>query len=69
LPLGDSLQVHAIAADGANAAALAAARIAVPSFYVLRPDGHVGLSGARVDVTAIRRYVTERLRIGETEAR
>jgi 2-polyprenyl-6-methoxyphenol hydroxylase-like FAD-dependent oxidoreductase len=65
LPLADLLRVLAIPDDRANAAALARARIAAPSFYLLRPDGHVGLTGAGVDVGAIKRYVTERLRIDE----
>ena len=69
LPLGDLLCVHAIPADGVNAAVLAAARISAPSFYLLRPDGHVGLTGGRVDVASIKRYVTERLRIDGGEAR
>jgi hypothetical protein len=63
LPLGGLLQVHAIPADGPNAAALAGARIATPSFYLIRPDGHVALCGAHIDAGTLGRYVSERLRI------
>jgi hypothetical protein len=65
---GDLLRIHAIPADGANAAALAAAGIAAPSYYLLRPDGHVGLCGACFDVAALKRYATERLRMRELQA-
>ena len=41
------------------------ARLHVPrsSFYLLRPDGHVGLCGTRLDAAEVRRYVAERLRV------
>jgi len=65
LPLGDLLQVHAIAAGEANAAALASAGIAAPSFYLVRPDGHIALCGARIDAAALERYVRERLRMNK----
>ena len=39
---------------------LARAGIAGPAFYLLRPDGHVGLAGTRVDVEVIRRYLAQR---------
>jgi hypothetical protein len=61
--LGDLLRVHTIPADPENEAELARAQIPRPSFYLVRPDGHVGLCGVRLDATAVRRYVTERLRI------
>jgi len=32
-------------------------RLASPSFYLLRPDGHVGLAGATLDVDAVTRYL------------
>jgi len=55
------LRLHAIPVDSANQAALARAGIAAPSHYLLRPDGHVGLCGIRVDVATIMRYLAERL--------
>ena len=36
------------------------ANISRPSFYLLRPDGHVGLCGPGFDAAAIRRWFTER---------
>jgi len=56
---GDRLRVYAVPADPANAAELARARIPSPSFYLLRPDGHVGLCGARLDPDAVERYLAE----------
>jgi hypothetical protein len=61
--LGDMLQVHAVPEESGNDAALTRANIPRPSFYLLRPDGHIGLCGAHFDVAAISRYVGERLRI------
>jgi 2-polyprenyl-6-methoxyphenol hydroxylase-like FAD-dependent oxidoreductase len=58
LGLGDFYRVHAIPVDPVNDAELARAGIPKPSFYLLRPDGHVGLCGARLDMVAIQRYVT-----------
>lgn len=63
LNLGDLLRVHTITSDPVNDAELARARIPRPSFYLLRPDGHVGLRGVRLEVAAVKRYVFERLRL------
>jgi 2-polyprenyl-6-methoxyphenol hydroxylase-like FAD-dependent oxidoreductase len=61
--LGDLLRIHAIPADAVNDAELARAKVPKPSFYLLRPDGHVGLCGANWDEGTFTRYVAERLRI------
>ncbi|HEX7813382.1 MAG TPA: FAD-dependent oxidoreductase [Burkholderiales bacterium] len=66
-PSGDSgleelLTVHAIPEDPFNDKELARAQIPRPSFYLVRPDGYVGLCGGRVDAAAISRYASERLR-------
>jgi hypothetical protein len=58
---GDLLRIHRLPADPVNYAELARARIPQPSFYLLRPDGHVGLCGARLDAAAIARYLSGRL--------
>lgn len=57
---GDLLRVSVIPDDPANDAELARAQIPRPSFYLLRPDGHVGLCG-RAWSLAVRRYRAERL--------
>jgi 2-polyprenyl-6-methoxyphenol hydroxylase-like FAD-dependent oxidoreductase len=63
LGLGDLLQIHTVADDRANDLELGRAHIPRPSFYLLRPDGHVGLCGAQLDTTALARYLSERLRL------
>jgi 2-polyprenyl-6-methoxyphenol hydroxylase-like FAD-dependent oxidoreductase len=67
LDLGDLLRIHAIPADPVNDAELARARIPRPSFYLLRPDGHVGLCGVRLDAAAVAGYISTRLRLGARE--
>jgi hypothetical protein len=59
--LGDLLRILAIPSDPANEAELARAQIPQPSFYLLRPDGHVGLAGTRLDQATVTRYISERL--------
>ena len=63
--LGDLLRVHPVTQDPANDAELSRAGIPQPSFYLLRPDGHVGLCGARLDPAAVARYVSGNLRFGD----
>jgi hypothetical protein len=59
LGLGDLARVLAIPAVPENAGALAAAHISTPSYYVLRPDGHIGLAGGRYDQAAVRRWFAD----------
>ena len=61
---GDLLRTLAIPSDPANDRELERANIPRPSFYLLRPDCHVGLSGIRLDIDAVTRYFTERLAFG-----
>jgi 2-polyprenyl-6-methoxyphenol hydroxylase-like FAD-dependent oxidoreductase len=63
LSLGDLCLVHTVPADPFNDAELARVHVPQPSFYLLRPDSHIGLCGAGVDVEAIKRYVSERLHL------
>src|SRR6266487_5157938 len=62
--LGDQVRMYEVPSDPTNDRELARARIPRPSFYLLRPDGHVGLAGAELDAAAVSRYVSERLRFG-----
>ena len=61
--LDELVKLHIVAQDEANAAELARVAIAGPSFYLLRPDGHVGLCGAILDPAGITRYLEERVRM------
>jgi 2-polyprenyl-6-methoxyphenol hydroxylase-like FAD-dependent oxidoreductase len=56
---GDLLRTHVVANDPGNANKLARAGITGPAFYLLRPDGHVGLAGARLEGEAVTRYFAE----------
>jgi hypothetical protein len=59
--LGDLLRTYVVPNDPANDRELTRVHIPRPAFYLLRPDGHVGLAGIRLDVAAVTRYVSERL--------
>src|SRR5438034_959275 len=61
LGLGDVLRIHMIPVDPVNDAELVRAQIPQPSFYLVRPDGHVGLCGARLEAGAVAGYASERL--------
>ena len=65
LNIGDLLRIRVIPPDPANDVELARAQIPQPSFYLVRPDGHVGLCGVRLDAAVVNRYVAERLRLRE----
>ena len=67
--LGDLLRVHEISKDPANRGELARAQIPQPSFYLLRPDGHVGLCGVHLEAPALSTYFSERLKISPQELR
>ncbi len=55
------LSIHHVADDPGNDRELERARIPKPSFWLLRPDGYVGLAGTRLDAAALTRHLTERL--------
>jgi 2-polyprenyl-6-methoxyphenol hydroxylase-like FAD-dependent oxidoreductase len=56
---GDLLRVHAIPRDADNAKALAAVSIGERAFYLLRPDGHIGLAGIELDVAEVKRWFSD----------
>jgi 2-polyprenyl-6-methoxyphenol hydroxylase-like FAD-dependent oxidoreductase len=66
---GDLLRVLAVPADRANDVELRRARLPQPSFYLVRPDGHVGLCGTRVEADLIMRYAADCLRLRPANAR
>jgi hypothetical protein len=61
LPLGDLLRVHIIPNDPVNETELSRAGIPQPSFYLVRPDGYVGLCGTDLAEEELSRYMTLRL--------
>jgi len=67
--LGDLLRTHVIPSDPANDRELARAQIPQPAFYLLRPDGYVGLAGVRLDAAVVTRYISERLNLDAAIAR
>src|SRR5688572_28412704 len=58
-PFADLLNVHAID-SAANAAELARVAVAGPAFFLLRPDGHIGLAGSRLDAGRVNQYFEAR---------
>ncbi|MDQ8731654.1 FAD-dependent monooxygenase [Bradyrhizobium sp. LHD-71] len=59
----DLVTVHRVPESKANDAELTHARIPSPSFYLLRPDGHVGLAGPGFDGQAVSRYLSENVHL------
>ncbi|HEU4647591.1 MAG TPA: FAD-dependent monooxygenase [Gemmatimonadales bacterium] len=65
--LSDRLRVYAVPSNSANDRELARAHIPRPSFYLLRPDGYIGLCGTHLEPAALTRYIVERLRVGHRQ--
>jgi 2-polyprenyl-6-methoxyphenol hydroxylase-like FAD-dependent oxidoreductase len=55
----DLVGTHLIPATAENAARLAQAQLPQLGFFLCRPDGHIGLAGAQLDVTACTRYLSD----------
>lgn len=55
------LLTHHVPDDPHNDEEFSRAGIPKPSFYLLRPDGHVGLAGRRLEPASLNRYLNERL--------
>jgi hypothetical protein len=60
---GNLLNVLVIPGDAGNEGELARARIAQPSYYLVRPDGYIGLCGLVLDPVALRQYASDQLGI------
>jgi hypothetical protein len=61
VPTDLPLVIHQIPDLATNAAALARVGIRGPSYYLLRPDGHIGLAGVRLQDGDVPRYFSERV--------
>ena len=57
--IGDLLRVYMIPAERANDEELARRQIPQPSFYLIRPDGYIGLCGTRLEAGSVSRYFSE----------
>jgi hypothetical protein len=55
------MQALEIPDDPGNTRELARTHIPAPSFCLLRPDGHVGLCGTRFEISALERYLADRI--------
>nr|MBA3760667.1 FAD-dependent monooxygenase [Gemmatimonadales bacterium] len=62
--LGDLLRVLQVPSDPANERELERVHIPRVSFYLLRPDGHVGLAGVRLEAEAVALYISDYLHLG-----
>lgn len=63
LGFGDLLRIHAIPSEPGNDQELRRARIPQPSFYLIRPDGYIGLCGTRCTAQTIALYASQNLRL------
>ena len=61
VPTDPSLVIHQIPDLATNTAALARVGIRGPAYYLLRPDGHIGLAGVRLQNGEVQRYFSERV--------
>ncbi|MDO8352376.1 MAG: hypothetical protein Q7T14_02845, partial [Aestuariivirga sp.] len=61
--LSGLLNVYGIPSIPGNLAELARLHVPQPSFYLVRPDGHVGLCGRQLDPAALKRYVSVNLHL------
>ncbi len=62
------LRVHTIPVTAGNEAEQARMRVPRSAFYLLRPDGHVGLCGRAVDAAVVRRYFAGKLALRDGKA-
>ena len=57
------MQTLTIPENSENRVELGRVKVPEMAFYLLRPDGYVGLAGVRVDIAEVNRYVSERLHL------
>jgi 2-polyprenyl-6-methoxyphenol hydroxylase-like FAD-dependent oxidoreductase len=63
LPAGGLVRSLVIPLDGENGPVLRRMNVIGPSFYLLRPDGHVGLCGGAFDSAALAKYLAEQVHL------
>jgi 2-polyprenyl-6-methoxyphenol hydroxylase-like FAD-dependent oxidoreductase len=63
LDLSELLRIHMVPSDPVNDKELARVQIPRPSFYLIRPDGYVGLCGTRLEAGGVRRYFSENVHL------
>jgi 2-polyprenyl-6-methoxyphenol hydroxylase-like FAD-dependent oxidoreductase len=63
------IRLHAIPDDPSNRDELGRAKIGSRAFYLLRPDGYVGLAGSELDIPAINCYLADRCGITNPESK
>ena len=61
--LDGAIQVLTIPVNEENRAELERVNVPAIAFYLLRPDGYVGLTGVNLDMEEVNRYVSERLHL------
>ena len=64
----DVLRAHVIPDDPVNDREFVRVHMQKPAFYLLRPDGHIGLAGTYLDAGEVKRYLSERLYLRELAA-
>jgi len=57
--LGDLLRTHVVPRDFTNDAELSRVQISQPSFFLVRPDGYIGLSGTSLNAGDLRAYFAQ----------
>ncbi len=61
--LGDIVKLHQLPSDTLNESEFTRWKIPTPSFYLLRPDGHIGLAGTRLEDGVVTSYLLDVLKI------
>jgi 2-polyprenyl-6-methoxyphenol hydroxylase-like FAD-dependent oxidoreductase len=61
--LNGTMHALTIPVNSENRAELGRVKVPEMAFYLLRPDGYVGLAGVRVDMAEVNQYVSERLHL------
>ena len=59
LPSGWPIIVHEILEAGTNVATLAKHNIPAQGYFLLRPDGHIGLAGTQLQTARLQQYLAE----------